>query len=105
MNVEEVFCPDCYQWKKRKDLVETQYSDKALFCAECGEVLVRLEGYGAEEVEGVKLFVINGFQDGGFVFSFSVSAINSCEAMKLISNDELIRDMEFDRLVIKELTE
>ncbi|WP_438058876.1 hypothetical protein AAIB42_06830 [Streptococcus ruminicola] len=53
----------------------------------------------------MKLFVINGFQDGGLVFSFSVSAINSCEAMKLISNDELIRDMEFDRLVMKELKE
>ena len=105
MNVEEVFCQDCYQWKKRKDLVETQYSDKVLFCDECGEVLVRLKGYEAEEAEGVKLFTVAGFKDGGLVFSFSVTAYNSRQAIEIASSDELIKDMEFDRLVIKELKE
>lgn len=53
----------------------------------------------------MKLFVINGFKDGGLVFSFSVTAYSSRQAIEIASGDELIKDMEFDRLVIKELKE
>lgn len=53
----------------------------------------------------MKVFVVTGFQEGGFVFSFSVTAYNSRQAIEIASGDELIKDMEFDRLVIKELKE
>lgn len=36
MKVREVFCNDCYKWKKREDLVEAQYSEGELYCKECG---------------------------------------------------------------------
>lgn len=53
MNVREVFCIDCYEWKKREDLVESQQHTGELYCAECGAVLIRTDDYnpGIEEVE------------------------------------------------------
>ena len=64
-----------------------------------------MKGYEAEEGGRVKLFVINGLKDGGLVFSFSVTAYSSRQAIEIASGDELIKDMEFDRLVMKELKE
>lgn len=45
MKVREVFCVDCYTWKKREDLVEAQYSEGELYCDECGVVLIRTDDY------------------------------------------------------------
>lgn len=36
MNVREVFCIDCYEWKKREDLVEALNRGGELYCEECG---------------------------------------------------------------------
>jgi NAD-dependent SIR2 family protein deacetylase len=49
MNVREVFCIDCYEWKKREDLVESQQRARELYCKECGAVLIRTDEY--KEVE------------------------------------------------------
>lgn len=49
MNVKEVFCDECYRWKKREDLVEALnrggelYGE--LYCEECGAVLIRTDEY------------------------------------------------------------
>lgn len=51
----------------------------------------------------MKLYSVRGMKDGGFIFAFSVSAINSYYALKYASEGELIRDMEFDILVVKEV--
>lgn len=53
----------------------------------------------------MKIFVFTGFQDGGLVFSFSVTAYSSRQAIEIASGDELIKDMDFDRLVMKEIKE
>ncbi|MBT0903779.1 hypothetical protein KJR36_03625 [Streptococcus infantarius subsp. infantarius] len=45
MNVREVFCIDCYEWRKREDLVESQWPSGELYCAECGAVLIRTDDY------------------------------------------------------------
>lgn len=45
MNVKEVFCDDCYKWKKREDLVESQPPTGELYCEECGAVLIRTDDY------------------------------------------------------------
>lgn len=51
----------------------------------------------------MKIFVCTGFKDGECVFSFSITAYNSQQALKLANDDELIKDMQFDRLVMKEV--
>lgn len=51
----------------------------------------------------MKIFVCTGFKDGVLAFSFSVTAYSSRQAIEIVSGDELIKDMEFDRLVIKEV--
>lgn len=53
----------------------------------------------------MKMYITTAFKDGELVFSFSVNAYNSYQAIKFISEDELMRDMEFDKLIIKELKE
>lgn len=45
MNVKEVFCNDCFEWKKREDLVESQHPAGELYCEECGAVLIRTDDY------------------------------------------------------------
>lgn len=45
MNVKEVFCDDCFEWKKREDLVESQHPAGELYCEECGAVLIRTDDY------------------------------------------------------------
>lgn len=41
MNVREVFCIDCYEWKKREDLMESEFSDNILYFKDCGCALIR----------------------------------------------------------------
>lgn len=53
----------------------------------------------------MKRFVVTGYKDGGFVFSFPLNALNSYYALYYASKDELVEDMEFDRLVIEEVKE
>lgn len=53
----------------------------------------------------MKFFAITGFKDGGLVFSFTINCYNSFQAIQLASDDELVLNMEFDRLVMKELKE
>ena len=53
----------------------------------------------------MKRFVVTGYKDGGFVFSFPLNAISSYYALYYASKDELVEDMEFDRLVIEEVKE
>lgn len=45
MNVKEVFCNDCFKWKKREDLVEAQHRGGELYCEECGNLLIRTDDY------------------------------------------------------------
>lgn len=49
MKVREVFCVDCYTWKKREDLVEAQYAKGELYCKECGAVLIRTYDYNLKK--------------------------------------------------------
>ncbi|QIG60353.1 holliday junction resolvase [Streptococcus phage D4446] len=53
----------------------------------------------------MKRFVVTGYKDGWFVFSFPLNAINSYYAIQYASEDELVEGMEFDKLVIKEVKE
>ncbi|QIG60354.1 hypothetical protein [Streptococcus phage D4446] len=41
MNIKEVFCIDCYEWKKKEDLTGSKFSNDILYCKECGYALVR----------------------------------------------------------------
>lgn len=41
MNIKEVFCIDCHEWKKQKDLTRNKYFNDVLYCKECGYALVR----------------------------------------------------------------
>lgn len=41
MKIEEVFCVDCYEWKKQEDLIKSEFSDNILYCKDCGCALVR----------------------------------------------------------------
>ena len=53
----------------------------------------------------MKIYVFTGFNDDEYVFSFSVTAYNSHQAIEAACNDELIKDMKFNRLVMKEIEE
>lgn len=49
MNVKEVFCNDCFKWKKREDLVESQHPAGELYCEECGAILIRTDDYNPKK--------------------------------------------------------
>lgn len=51
----------------------------------------------------MKLYVVTGVKNGCVVFSFTLNSINVYYAVHYASKDELIRDMEFDKLIIKEV--
>lgn len=105
MNVREVFCIDCYEWKKREDLVEAQYSEGELYCDECGAVLIRTDDYnpGIEEVEEMKNYTVVGFDEDGPIFWFTVMASNFKEALREIEKDYYMTDMTFYKLEITEV--
>lgn len=49
----------------------------------------------------MKHFVVFGYKDGDSMFVFPVIALSSQEAVRKASKDELVRDMEFDKLCIE----
>ncbi|MCR5493051.1 MAG: hypothetical protein K6F12_05230 [Streptococcus sp.] len=51
----------------------------------------------------MKTYVVTGLCDGGFAFSFCVNCYNSFQAIQLASKDELVKDMKFDKLILKEI--
>lgn len=51
----------------------------------------------------MKHFVAYGFVEGGITFSFPILAENSCHAVDIASRDELVKDMEFNKLIIEEI--
>lgn len=51
----------------------------------------------------MKRYVVTGVKNGYVVFSFTLNALNGYYAVHYASKDELIRDMEFDKLIIKEV--
>lgn len=51
----------------------------------------------------MKLYFVTGVKNGYVVFSFLLNALNGYYAVHYASKDELIRDMEFDKLIIKEV--
>ena len=51
----------------------------------------------------MKRYVVTGVKNGCGVFSFPLNALNGNYAIHYASKDELIRDMEFDKLIIKEV--
>lgn len=44
MNIKEVFCNECYSWKKQEDL-ELYCVYGELYCKECGAILIRTDEY------------------------------------------------------------
>ena len=51
----------------------------------------------------MNLYFVTGVKNGYVVFSFSLNALNGYYAVHYAIKDELIRDMEFDKLIIKEV--
>ena len=49
----------------------------------------------------MKHFVVLGFKDGDSAFAFPIIAENSQQAVEIASRDELVRDIEFDKLFIE----
>lgn len=98
MNVREVFCIDCYEWKKREDLVGSQQHTGELYCKECGAVLIR-----TDEHNRMKRYQVVGFEDAGPVFWFTVTANNFSEALMAIAKDYYMADMNFYKLEITEV--
>lgn len=97
MKIEEVFCVDCYEWKKQEDLVESQKRTGELYCAECGAVLIRTDEHNI-----MKHYQVVGFDDGP-VFWFTVMASNLSEALREIEKDYYMTDMTFYKLEIREV--
>lgn len=100
MNVREVFCIDCYEWKKREDLVGSQQHTGELYCKECGAVLIR-----TDEHNRMKRYQVVGFEDDGPVFWFTVMADSFGEALMAIAKDYYMTDMNFYKLEITEVEE
>lgn len=90
MKVKEVFCEECYRWKKREDLVEALNRGGELYCAECGAVLIRTDEYNR-----MKRYQVVGFEDTGPVFWFTAMAKNFSEALMTFYKLE-IREVEND---------
>jgi hypothetical protein len=98
MKIEEVFCVDCYEWKKQEDLVESQQHTGELYCKECGAVLIRTDEYNR-----MKRYQVVGFDDTISVFGFTVMAKNFSEALRAIEKDYYMTDMNFYKLEITEV--
>lgn len=43
MNVKEVFCEECFKWRKQEELVEARKGE--FYCDDCGSVLARTDEY------------------------------------------------------------
>lgn len=50
----------------------------------------------------LKEFMVSGFDKDGLVFCFVFYCSNSAQAVSIASQDELIKDMDFDKLIIEE---
>ena len=53
----------------------------------------------------MKRYQVVGFEDGGPVFCFTVTAENFREALREIEKDYYMTDMAFYKLEIREITE
>lgn len=49
----------------------------------------------------MKHYLVLGYKEGDAMFVFPVIALSSQEAVEKASKDELVRDMEFDKLCIE----
>lgn len=98
MNVREVFCNDCYKWKKREDLVESQQPAGELYCAECGAILIRTDEYNpnkerkytirAKGIDPRFNWLLHDYQLGVYVFGGARNP--TCQS--IFTEKELARD-------------
>ena len=49
----------------------------------------------------MKHYIVFGFKDGDSAFVFPVLAVNSQQAVEIASRDELVKDIEVDKLSIE----
>lgn len=49
----------------------------------------------------MKHYLVFGYKEGDAMFVFPVLALSSQQAVEIASKDELVRDMEFDKLSIE----
>ncbi|AUN43427.1 hypothetical protein PP262_gp22 [Streptococcus phage vB_SthS_VA460] len=95
MNVKEVFCDNCFKWKKREDLVEARGE---LYCEECGSVLIRTDDYNpkrerkytirAKGIDHRFNWLMRDEQSGKYVFGSPKKTI--CQL--IFTEKELARD-------------
>ena len=52
----------------------------------------------------MKRYYVTGIQNGSPVFMFPLNATNCYYALQHASKDELVEDMQYDKLVIEEVT-
>lgn len=98
MNVREVFCIDCYVWKKREDLVEELNCGGELYCEECGYVLIRTDDYNPKKERKYTIrakgidhrfnWLMRDEQSGKYVFGSPKNTI--CQL--IFTEKELARD-------------
>lgn len=98
MNVREVFCEECYRWKKREDLVEALNRGGELYCEECGAVLIRTDEYNPKKerkytirVKGIDRrfnWLMRDEQSGEYIFGGPKKP--SCQL--IFTEKELARD-------------
>ena len=102
MNVREVFCDDCYEWKKREDLVEAQYSEGELYCKECGAVLIRTDDYNPKKerkytvrVKGIDSrfnWLLRDYKLKVYVFGNWAITLADGDCQSSFTEKELVRD-------------
>lgn len=102
MKVREVFCNDCYKWKKREDLVEAQYPCGELYCEECGAVLIRTDDYNPKKerkytvrVKGIDSrfnWLLRDYKLKKYVFGNRVTALINGYCQSSFTEKELARD-------------
>ena len=49
----------------------------------------------------MKIYVFTGFNNGRYVFTFSVVAHSPHRAIELLYNDKTLKDIEFDKLLME----
>lgn len=98
MNVREVFCEECYRWKKREDLVEALNHGGELYCEECGAVLIRTDKYNPEKPRQytVRVKCIDGrfnwlMYDRQFK-KYVIGAFGSRDCQNIFTEKQLARD-------------
>lgn len=102
MNVKEVFCDDCFKWKKREDLVEAQPRGGELYCEECGSVLIRTDDYNPKKERKYTIrakgidprfnWLLRDYKLKVYVFGNRTTALVSGDCQSSFTEKELSRD-------------